>query len=147
MPCAIDPATRRPAVDPLDSDLFALVDVRGNAGFGCSVLRRARITVFVLCPIGKEVVCVGGRWEIAPCTAPLLSPSERETGVCESCAAGWETDTNRLATPEEVAEHGAMAGAVWERRRGIGHDSNVARAVLGRRQVSIQMLQGFAAGV
>lgn len=133
MPSAIDPATQCRAVDPLDSDLFELVNVRGNAGFGCSVLRCACITVFVLCPIGKEVVCVGGRREIAPCTAPLLSPSERETGVCESCAAGWETDANRLATPEDVAEHGAMAGAAWERPRGIGHDPKVARAVLGRR--------------
>jgi hypothetical protein len=102
-----DPAIQHPA---------ELLKGRNKTGFGCSVLRRAYIKVFVLCPVVKEMVYEGGRWETTPCTAPLLSPSERETGVCESCAAGWETNTNRPATPEEAAEHAPLMAGVAEER-------------------------------
>ena len=118
MQSTTDPATQRPA---------ELLKGRGKTGFGCSVLRRAYIKVFVLCPVVKEMVYVEGRWETTPCTAPLLSPSERETGVCESCAAGWETNTNRLATAEEAAEHAPLiAGAAG------GRSTNRSPSVQGR---------------
>lgn len=37
-----------------------------------------------------------------PCGAPLFGDDFTATGICRSCARGWEVPTNRRATPEEI---------------------------------------------
>lgn len=45
-------------------------------------------------PISAETVT-------EPCATPLFSEDEATTGVCRSCARGWEVPNNRFANEAE----------------------------------------------
>lgn len=42
---------------------------------------------------------------VEPCGAPLFTEAERADGTCRHCAAGWEAEGNRFATPDEIAAY------------------------------------------
>lgn len=53
--------------------------------------------------------CSEDRSEIVtePCNTPLFEDLAKETGICRSCAEGWEHPENKFASKEEKAR--AMA--------------------------------------
>jgi hypothetical protein len=70
----------------------------------CTILRTFKVTHGTLdLATGKTAK---GRSETVtqPCNTPLFGAPETATGVCRSCAEGWEVPDNRFATPEEKAK-------------------------------------------
>ncbi len=61
----------------------------------CPVQRHKRIeTASVNFVTGeRKVLCV--EWRTEPCGVPLFG-KERERGICDCCAAGWETETSQI---------------------------------------------------
>ena len=59
----------------------------------CSVIRRKLVRMGTFDMIeGNELSLARGateEWRTEPCGTPLFGATERETGVCRSCASGW----------------------------------------------------------
>lgn len=69
----------------------------------CTIRRTVKVTHYrVNMATGKRTK---GRSEIVtePCGVPLFSDEHRRTGVCDSCAKGWDVEGNRFANAKEKA--------------------------------------------
>ena len=63
----------------------------------CQIIRTMKITHGSLSTRTGKIAETGSSVETRPCGGPLFADVRRESGVCRSCADGWEVEGNRFA--------------------------------------------------
>jgi hypothetical protein len=81
---------------PKQNSLAVPIDPTSLPQFdNCIVMRRKLLTYSQVRGDGFRRV-TGQEWKTQPCNAPLFYEEEKRTGICNSCASGWDHPKNQL---------------------------------------------------
>lgn len=122
------------------------VSTEHHAGL-CSVWRVKEVTYQTLDVLTGKVVPKGKETVLERCNIPLFDGTFNKTGVCRSCANGWQVPENRPATPEEI-EIGESFDAPEQQgyRAGLTSPHGIDCPYDGRTRNGKAWWQGFVRG-